>query len=526
MKRPTKDAQVPREPAAPQPFVSSPARGPLMNSADQIDATLNKHFVITETAFDCPRSWNETPFDSFRVFSGPDVRRHPILDRDGQTRGLALGWIVGKAGLLPDETPIRIDDSEKCPLSWLDHLSGRYIAVIGSPKLEEPVLITDAAGLLPAVYSKAHRTVASTPLMLARLLDLCSDDEVKRLFPIPEVRGWIPFGLTQVEGVRRLLPNHLLTLGSFVQNRFWPSAGYVDKYLIYNNSCENNITKHVFNIVSESVRSLMYERDLFFHLTAGYDSRMILASSINHAGNKRFITVKTPTEGGVIDRIVSEKLAEKFNLNHELRFFTHPTEDDIAEWHRRTGYCISDYVERLATTSKTWNSGEIQVTGGCGEVGRAFYWSEADLEKKKPAPETLVRRMGFPAEPRLLTEAAAWLEGLPDLHAPHIFDLAYIEQRLACWAGPSVYGSFQKVPSISPFNSRLTYKSLLALPCRYRLRNRFARQFISLGSPELLRIPINSLPGLHRLRFPITTMKQLIPKSTKDRLRVLLHKWR
>ncbi|MEQ9122116.1 MAG: hypothetical protein RIM80_06070, partial [Alphaproteobacteria bacterium] len=164
--------------------------------------------------------------------------------------------------------------------------------------------------------------------------------------------------------------------------------------------------------------------------------------------------------------------------------------------------------------------------GACGEVGRAFYWSAADIGAARPDAAALLDRFGLPATPETVAAGEAWLATTPEVSTARLWDLAYIEQRLGCWAGPAVYGATQPLPSLSPYNARDIFALMLGLPDAYRADEAPARDFIAVGWPELNETPFNRPEGLDRFRFLRSEIKAMLPKPVKRRLARMLRRLR
>ena len=462
-------------------------------------SALDKHYVLSRRALACPDGWRHDRFEDLHLFTARHIRRHPLQDESGRQIGMIVGWIIGGDGVLRDGSPVQAGQGTGLAGRTAE-LCGRFLVVGRDEPEAAPLLLPDACGLLPAVYAPSEETVAGTPAMLADLFGLAPDESVRAAFPIPERFGWIPFGRTPWEGAWRLLPRHALDLERFSVSRFEEDAP---------GDGERGPIGPIFDRVAANCTTLARDPDTRPHLTAGYDSRMVLSAWLAGAEPRPFVTLRTPGPGGRIDVATAATLARRCGLAHEVRTWQPPEKADLDEWHARTGYCISDHVAALATTLKGWNPGEIQVTGTCGEVGRAFYWDGADITRDMPDAADLVARLGVTRADWLLHEAHAWLETLPEMSAPDLWDRAYVEQRLGCWGGPSVFGSSLHVPSMSPFNSRAIISRMLAMPAAERAGERFARAFVARADPGLARIATNTPLGLRKLVEPKATLKSI-----------------
>lgn len=482
-------------------------------------AHLSKHFLIVEKEQRLPDGWRGTECLGWWIGRGENLPAHPIRRQDGALCGIMLGWIIGANGLLPDGAPIDGPEGGQDIAEWSADLSGSFICLIGGTEGRAQILL-DAGGTLGTVYDPERRAIASIPALIPGGWE--RDEALIADFGVPTQRGWYPFGLTPAKGVERLLPNFALDLDDFSTRRIWP----IEPGAIPDVRPADAILQ-IYTLVTNIARALGTHGKLMSHLTAGYDSRMVLAALGPSFVNRVVVaTIALPNSNTALDVRVAGRLAAQFGLRHEIRTFLPDTAEGIAAWHARTGECIADTVSGFSRTLASWDPDELQLTGGCGELLRAFYWHAADIGGPSPDAAELLKRLNMPHTERMLSAAEDWLSSLPAdtvrADAVRVWDLAYLEQRLGCWAGPSIYGSPQPFPSFTPFNNRRIYTAMLGLPDRYRLNAQSCRDFIAEGWPELNRIPFNSPVGLDRLRFMRAQLRSIVPRSLHKPIRRML----
>ncbi|GMG87731.1 hypothetical protein MNKW57_20520 [Biformimicrobium ophioploci] len=359
-------------------------------------------------------------------------------------------------------------------------------------------MCTDAGGLFPLVYSEKLDALASTTTAMELVAKQRQSEASGELLDILRLIGWIPFGLTTFEGVRRLLPNFYLDISSSVPVRFYAPDGII-------NPDTSASVNGVLDRLRANIGAIIRGNAGFVHLTGGWDSRMVLAAARPWASECVFETVAG--RGTELDCHLAAGLASKYGLKHELLPFVSPRQEEMEDWQYRVGYCLTDAVSRLGPTARAYDRNYHCINGVCGEVARAYYWARGYSGTEKIQPDELLERLGIPESPLMLREADNWLSSLGERRPTQILDVAYIEQRLGCWAGPSVFGHKVAYPTLSPFNSRAIYRLALALPEDARINNRFARALVLQAWPELLRIPINRAEGISKLRFAKQELK-------------------
>ena len=435
------------------------------------------------------------------------------IQQYGRKIGFLIGWVADRKNLFKDNQLISIDGISID--TFREGLCGRFVLI--SRETEEQITITtDAGGLFPVVFDSNAKIVASSPAVISLFRELKFDSAIVDFVKRFDSTIWYPFGLTPYIGLRRLLPSEVLTFG-----RNCCAILSAPRLVIpgFPRITAQDICVHV----AEYVACFSTDGELSSHLTAGYDSRMVMAAILKSGIDANFITISAKGSGAKIDVHVAKRLANKIGVEHETIIYEEPLADEVSECLGRVGYCINDAVISLCRTVKNNDTGRFTLTGACGEVGRSFYWMGGDIGSIGLDPSSLIKRLGFKESSLLISEAKQWLSRFSENEKrTYILDNAYIDLRLACWAGPSMPGHLIPKPTISPFNSTLVYRSMLALDEGYRYSQRFATDFISAGSVNLLSEDFNRVSGIARIFYVKNEIKRLLPKSFKQKILQLI----
>jgi hypothetical protein len=377
--------------------------------------------------------------------------------------GSEAGWLVGypidsQGKLLPDgESTLGEGLNEDFDPSlferWLYGFGGRFIAVVLHPDLLR--LYTDPSGALSAVYSSKLQAVASTaaPLDDGDHLDLPLREACLRN---GEASGtWFPLGFTHLSHARILLPNHYLDLKTWTAHRHWPCAQTLHAS---GSSIQANITR-IAIVLRRQIGAVAREYPVVMNLTAGRDSRMLLACARDFVDRIHFETLPLHSEQDVW---ISRLSAEAFALRHQVK--------------------------------NAGNPGAVLLTGFAGEVGRSFYWRDSDLNAEEITASQLFERLKFVhVHDEFLLTLERWLQSLKGMDVCTILDLAYIEFRLGCCMGPVLYreDACHRFAAY-PFNHREIFQAMLALPPAFRMSHGLFRHLVRLQWPELLLFPVNA----------------------------------
>ncbi|WCL53186.1 hypothetical protein [Gimibacter soli] len=474
---------------------------------------LPKQFLISAQDLPVPEGWASTAFGPLIVKSAPELPITHFTEAGGRTVGLLLGWAVF-AGSVVGNGYFSLPHSVMLD-GFLDAACGRFICLF--ERDGDTFIIGDAGGLLSLVYSPEHKVACSTSTALQRAFPLEAEPEITAQFDLRSRHGWIPFGLTAWKSLYRLLPDHAVRISSWQAERVrdYPAPSE-------NRSDAGAAIAKIAELVADNVNGFLAMGGSAAHITAGRDSRMSLACARPYAGRLTLETIRAPGDGAMIDVLVGQRLAKIAGIKHRAIDLEDASEEEKAAWLERTGYSVNDSVVGLVRTVEKHDQGHPVLTGTGGEVGRAFYWQDGDMAEHTIAPEALVTRLGFTATPVLVQAATQWLNTTPHQTLTQLLDIAYIEQRLGCWAGPSVYGHRIPVPTFSPFNTRDIYRLMLSLPADYRYAQRLCDDLVRHAWPALAGLQYNRAPGLLKLRFLKSELKRLLPASLKSRLKRIL----
>lgn len=482
---------------------------------------LPKQFLLAKTLPDDACGWRKVEYLGWWLSLAPEVPLIRVLDSTGQGIGLLLGWVLWRGRLLEDGDTIESSAQSQGLPEEYDGYGGRFIFLFAHNG--EPAAVTDPGGLMSLVYSAEHGIAASTPAAMQELSEVQRDEKIRRAFSGGKQEQWYPFGTTPYIGVQRLLPNHRLTLSDFCSTRFFPLPEG-DGLRGNPNIDIESVTRSIAQCLRTNVKALVDSGHNVAHLTGGFDSRMVLAASRDFRSRMRFQTVAVDDPRTRLDCHIAGEIAREFSLEYRQLPFVPPAEGEIEQWLARTGGCIEDTVASFCTTARVYNSYCHEITGTCGESMRTAYWYAGDDQKETLSAQELMRRCEFVENDVTENLAEQWLASLPSgISVGNTLDIAYVELRLGCWAGPSMYGHDIALPSISPFNCGRYYKALLSLPESLRAENRLCHLLIQYLWPELLQFPINRARGLAKLLFLQQEIRLMLPPELRDHIKRLLH---
>jgi hypothetical protein len=478
-------------------------------------------FILSKDKTGVPDGWSSERIGVWLLGHHPSLPRIRILDDDDRIVGWLLGYpIDGNGVLLSEGDVIRVsglyDCSESSVEQFVYSFGGRFLAALVG--VLHPRLYLDPCGSLSIVYCSHQEVIASTPYLIP--YDDQTQDRVDlvREMGIPYFDAMYPLGLTPRHNIERLLPNHYLDLSNWKNVRHWP------KKPLQSRASVDEAVGTIAAILKRNIAAVALRIPTYLHLTAGHDSRMLLACAKDVVDHLEMLTIPFPDDRGFIDVSIARKITQQLHLCHFVPHWRQPKQEDLDEWMFRVDYNIGETRGlQAATTLKQVNPVHAHLYGEAGEVGRAYLARRLSVnEESKITPERLhscwrALSTRVPSTALVLTRLQHWLETVPAADAIQLLDLFLIEQRLGCWGGIWPYAESGNPGFVTfPFCHREIIERMLTLPTQYRRSDVLARDVINHEWPELLAWPFNEPIGSMHVSLAAFRTRTLVGKAVRN----------
>ncbi len=461
------------------------------------NAQLIGQFVLSQDRTLLPPAWLSDGVGNWYLGWHSQLPVMRLLDDRDRCIGWVLGYPISEAGVLAEGgSVLRVRSAAMAsPEAFEDFVysfGGRFAVVLADGEHQRVYL--DPCGSLSAVYCPHQSVVASTSNLIP--FDAHSRDrlDLALAIGIPYTEGMYPFALTSRYGVERMLPNHFLDLREWCAIRHWPKAPLAES------SAVDESVAEIATIVKRQIAAITTAVPTYLPLTAGLDSRMLLACSRQVASRLELFTRAIDDRNATVDCDTARRIARRFNLKHLTLPMVEATDRDLEEWMFRIAYSTSEIRGRqCATMYKQLPGGHAVIGGQAGEIARGYYWCEGDTEATVITPERLIDICACPLDEETLARARAWLDDVPADNALRVLDLFFVEQDMGGWAGILPYAECDPGFPIFPLCHRRIVEHMLTLPLSYRRSGRLGWDIIEREWPELLEWPINQPIGVTRL---------------------------
>lgn len=442
----------------------------------------------------------------------PNFWIHPWASADVAQDGNLLVIIIGvcvptcrpPAEGVPEYLLRRLRQNQDDFFEALSNFAGRYAVIFGS--VGRLKIVNDATAMRSVFYAPEHGVVASHALLVEESL---GERVIRSRLP---VQHGYPGNRTPFSRTNVLTPNTYLDLAQFCIVRFWPS-GPVRKM---------EVEEAAMRVVDQAAQSLLtaaHDRDLRLALTAGLDSRVLLAIVLRTG-----VSVETYTYGAkddtAVDRAFAHELAERAGVPHSL--IPNPGNGYDLQQRLARAHYLPHHVNVIQGLMDWFPSHDsLAVTGNLLEIGRRFY---AQLERRgAPAPvdaESMAalhrRKMRASANRKIAAFGEDnWARTAEEGFRQYIvdtdheqtrglidpFDLFYWEHRMGTWHGPAMNERDFYAEAFIPFNSRSIFELMLGVNRADRRNGAIFYKMIQTTAPALLELPINPK------RWPIESAK-------------------
>jgi hypothetical protein len=461
-------------------------------------------FVLGPRPVERLASWNQ-----YAIGPALHLSAHPALNVT-QARGDGLS--ITLLGFILDPDAPELSDAEIVrrmvlaarpgisPVDLTERFGGRWLLIIEEP--DGLRIFADPAGLRQMFHTDAAATgamwAASSPGILGEILGLEISPEAREFmasdYYTRDTERYWPWDTSPYSEIRRLPPNHELSVRTGTARRFWPDKGFAPSN-----------PEEAAEVVGDTLRGLitaMHARGpLSLNLTAGFDCRMILAAARPIARDVVFTTAKKPgTLESDPDLVISRRLAETFGLQHRVINTARVLREEFRELYFSSNLLAHEKWAFIAQAGfDAFNGEKIGVTGHVAEIARCYYIkTKSGLEGEQTfTPELLAQALGMGQQAFVVRAMERWMDGLGEVYNYDARDLLYWENRIGSWLA-LCQQEFLLVSkeTLSPFNCRRVIEAALSVDpgLRGAPDYPFFLTVIARLWPECLELPINPKP--------------------------------
>ena len=483
-----------------------------------------------------PRAFSPTPhWRTLKLTHGLYLSVHPDLEiassRSTDSVLVLLGYAIdpyrphaGSQNLVEEITATQTGARQV--ISSTDAWSGRWVLIY--MRGEDFLVFTDPCGLRQVYFFTNDEGVwcVSQPEIIRANCRLEPNPEpgLQEFLSSPRFlkQGeWIG-DKTRYLGCFHLLPNHSLDLRSGRPVRFFPS----EELLLL---APDQAIQTTAQLLSGTISALVRRNPLMLPVTAGRDSRILLAAAREHLGSIYcYVDRKGVLRADDPDVEVPVRLSGRLGFRFAVENSTDDPTPAFMEVLSRniTGARLLPKTRAIYAKLQR-EERRVNVNGNGGELARNHYDPGMRVEERHLTAGTLASRCGYAGSRFAESELASWLTNLPaDRLGWKVLDLLYWEQRMGNWGAQFPAEQDIAVEEVSPFNNRTILTALLGVPAEHRVRPDYSLYsgLVEHLWPEALSEPFNPRPKPTPFRRATGLITSALRRTAPEALVRLLKK--
>jgi hypothetical protein len=405
-------------------------------------------------------------------------------------------------------------------LAAADALSGRWVLIYEDPA--RSLLLHDAAGFRTVVHTvpgSSELWCASQTGLIADQLGLRPDTAAQDFWEtlgrnIPRhVRAWPGAGTAFAE-LRALLPNHHLDLRTGEAVRFFPRAAPAPISLDEGTA---RIAAHLRGSLAAAQRRYRVHQQI----TAGLDSRTMLAASREHRATTTYFTCLWPSlEPGMTaahrDIAVPARLLTALGLPHTVHACgANGIDPDFARAYAGSDtFPVAELLPPADALARVLPADAIVINNNVGELGRCYLHPDGHPDTVSLSTLCNMHWTGLHRHPYLVRHLGEWLEGATQASVRHgyrLLDLFHWEMKAGRRVARGLLQLDAAHDTFSPFACRKLAQHYLAVPELHRRRARnyeLQHAVIRTLWPETLDADINPVRPADRINRVFRRMRR------------------
>ncbi len=385
------------------------------------------------------------------------------------------------------------------------NLGGRFVFIVSLNG--NKYVIHDMCSLRTVYYSitKDHFYIASQPLIFNCFFKPKPSADYKVYTESQHYKNyleyWLPCGLTLYENVNQLVPNHYLDIQLNKQIRYWPYKK-IEKQDLTEASIKAS------NTLENLIHSANNRFKLALPLTAGWDSRLLLAASKKYVKNifiytlqYRWLVEKSP------DIILPRYIVKKFKLPyHKIDCRTEINTEFYKIYKSNVDMAHGDWASITNGMFNKFPKKRVILKGNVSELGRNGFYSEGKYNEVRSSKDLLFDWQDWSEMPFILDYLDNWInsvKGICNETGMDIIDLWYMELFMGGWLAQSMLEWDIIHEQFIPYNYRPLMETMLGVPVKYRLHDKPILYGMIMQQlwPDLLYWPFNPPKWNKRFRF-------------------------
>lgn len=483
-----------------------------------------RQFIMGNRYVDKLVGWKREQLnEKFFLTIHPDLE-HEILEKNGVKLAL-LGFIIDPYNPEYTNNDVLINILEnakdsKDVLEMLYNYSGRWVIIYHDSN--ETKIFNDPCGLRQVFYSVKDGDLwcGSQPNIIVDEIKNQRDDDpdlvdfINSAYYENEERFWVGEG-TIFKGIKHLMPNHCLNLKNQKSERYWTDHECIQDI--------ETTVKEAATILKGSLIALNKRYDTMLAVTAGWDSRVLLAATKEMTSDIHyFVSTMNMLSQNHMDISIPNQLSKRLN-------FTLNVIDGLSPLKNEFKTILQKNVTNARLIPKTltiqhhleFSGDKVNINGNGSEIVRSYFGHNHPNEIDANFLADLVK---YPKLKYVIKSLDEWLSQAVDVSSKTgvtLTDLFYWEQRMGNWGGMYQAEQDIAIEEFSPFNNRKLLMLLYKVDRKYRESPNYIiyEKLMKNMWPDVLQEPINPMDLKTKIKKIVF---KVISPSMKANLKALI----
>lgn len=415
----------------------------------------NQYIIVSKDTKSKYVQLNSVEFDELLIYTCPNLNVSSA--RNATTQIVLIGYLIDPLNPNEKNDEIIKNLTKNSPtvdefLKGIQVFSGRYVLLYKTDSTF--IVVGDACNLRQIYYGfpANNIVITSSPKLFLDFFgyELLMSKEKEAFLDLSLFQkkqcAW--YGDESIDDrLNKILPNHYLDIHrkQKVRMPFFP----------LNFSSEEQIMEYACLILRNTFSSLAERYQLIQPLTAGWDSRILLAASRNVKEQIQYYVFDN-TSAISADVWVSNNLSEKLNLDFKIIKPNELRDDFLLKYKKE--HIMPRVLPKTRNIQYHYdcnnNRNVINVNGNCAEIARCYY----GYSSIKINLDMLLTFSGYHNKiPYFTMQLEKWhlnSKQYAQEYGIPLLDLFYWEQRIGNWGAVFPFEQDIAIEEVSPFNNR------------------------------------------------------------------------
>lgn len=468
----------------------------------------NHHYLLSKEHINCAEGYftRQLPLHEYTLCLGADVNFLEVKHNNSDVTFWVIGefFSVKEPDLSMEQLLVSAPSNRDVFLDLMDDFVGVFLIFKRSATGTFEVY-TDATAIYKCFYLVDHLSeilsLSSDPLYLSIFCGAEKDNSPEAL-DYYSSKSFLNFphrvgNLTSYKNVFQLLPNHSLDFVLSKVSRIFPRSKIEVAQM---ESVAEKLSYYFNNIITQ----LAKKYDVKVALTAGWDSRMILAATLLSKDEIEYYTYLTDKiQEGHVDITLPRDIAKSLNLNYRaIQFKAEVDQRELRKFQQffeLVPQLQIDFILRGTVFFNDWN--QVVLEGTVSEIAKNYY---DDVQIR--GGDDLCKAAHYSIHPYTKPYFQAKYEELKLIEQDLGYDLrdiAHWEQDITNFAGQNTFLKQSVSHVIPPFNSKRLLVDLLSVNRYYRDKQNhvFYNFYLDQYAPQLSKYKVNSRFKIRVIRF-------------------------